>query len=62
MDAISKLKENGKAIIISNGSPLFSGDVDSGENKFRLKYLDKLECIIKLPTELFYNTGINIYV
>jgi type I restriction enzyme M protein len=62
MDALHKLDKNGKAIIISNGSPLFNGDVNSGENMFRLSCLNKLECIIQLPSELFYNTGIPVYI
>lgn len=62
--AISKLDENGKAAIITNGSPLFSGGTSSGESQIR-KYMieqDLIEAIIALPTDLFYNTNIGIYI
>ena len=62
--AISKLdKMNGRAAIITNGSPLFSGGTSSGESQIRRYMLEKdlIEAIIALPTDLFYNTGIGIY-
>lgn len=62
--ALHKLKESGKACIISNNKPLFAGDVGSGESNIRKWILDNdwLEAIIKLPGQMFYNTGINIYL
>jgi len=62
--AINKLDKNGRAAIISNGSPLFSGSTTSGESQIRRWMLeeDLLEAIIALPTQLFYNTDIGIYV
>ena len=62
--AISKLDENGKAAIITNGSPLFSGGTSSGESQIRRWMIeeDLIEAIIALPTDLFYNTGIGIYI
>ena len=54
----------GRAAIIENGSPLFSGGTSSGESQIR-RYLlehDLIEAIIQLPTDLFYNTGITTYV
>lgn len=62
--AISKLEENGRAAIITNGSPLFSGGTTSGESQIRRWMIenDLIETIIGLPTDLFYNTGIGIYV
>ena len=63
--AIYKLAEkNGRACIISNGSPLFSGGTSSGESQTRRWLLenDYIEAIVGLPGELFYNTGISIYV
>lgn len=62
--AISKLDENGRAAIITNGSPLFSGGTTSGESQIRRWMIenDLIESIIGLPTDLFYNTGIGIYV
>lgn len=63
--AINKLDEtNGRAAIIENGSPLFNGDTGSGESQIRRWLLegDLIEAIIALPTDLFYNTGIQTYV
>lgn len=63
--AIDKLDEkNGRAAIIENGSPLFTGSTASGESQIRRCILenDLLEAIIALPTDLFYNTGIATYV
>lgn len=63
--AIDKLDEkNGRAAIIENGSPLFTGNTSSGESQIRRYILenDLLEAIIALPTDLFYNTGIATYV
>lgn len=62
--ALYKLKDDGKACIISNSKPLFSGDVGDGESDIRKWILDKdyLEAIIKLPGQMFFNTGINIYI
>ena len=63
--AINKLDDrNGRAAIISNGSPLFSGSTTSGESQIRRWMLeeDLIEAIIALPSQLFYNTDIGIYV
>lgn len=63
--AINKLDEkNGRAAIITNGSPLFSGGTTSGESQIRRWMLeeDLIEAIIALPTQLFYNTDIGIYI
>lgn len=61
--AISKMGKEGRAAIISNGSPLFSGNTTSGESQIRRYMLenDLIEAIIALPTDLFYNTSIGIY-
>ena len=50
--------------IIMNGSPLFTGDAGSGESEIRRWILenDRLEALIALPEQLFYNTGIATYV
>lgn len=63
---ISKMKDNGKSRIsvITNGSPLFTGDAGSGESNIR-KWIfenDYLEALIALPDQLFFNTGIGTYV
>ncbi len=50
--------------IVLNGSPLFTGGAGSGESEIRRYVLenDLPEAIIGLPTDMFYNTGINTYV
>lgn len=63
--AINKLDDNcGRAAIIENGSPLFSGGASSGESQIRRWLLenDYIEAIIQLPTDMFYNTGIATYI
>ena len=65
--AIDKLDDKvGRAAIIENGSPLFTGGTSSGESQIRRWMLesnsDLIEAIIALPTDLFYNTGIQTYV
>ena len=63
--AIAKLDDNlGRAAIIENGSPLFTGGTSSGESQVRRWLLeqDLIEAIIAMPTDLFYNTGIATYV
>lgn len=63
--AIDKMDENvGRAAIIENGSPLFTGGTLSGESQIRRSMLERdlIEAIIALPTDLFYNTGIQTYV
>ena len=63
--AIDKMDDNfGRAAIIENGSPLFSGGTASGESQIRRWMLesDLIEAVIALPTDLFYNTGIATYI
>lgn len=62
---ISKMKADGSRIgIVFNGSPLFTGQADSGESNIRKWIIenDWLEAIIALPDQLFYNTGISTYI
>ena len=64
---ISKMRddETGSRIgIVMNGSPLFTGGAASGESEIRRWMLenDWVEAIVALPTDLFYNTGIQTYV
>ena len=63
--AVAKMDDKlGRAAIIENGSPLFTGSTASGESQIR-RYLleeDLIEAIIAMPTDLFYNTGISTYV
>ena len=53
-----------KIAIVFNGSPLFSGDADSGPSNIRRWIIenDWLDAIVALPDQLFYNTGIFTYV
>lgn len=63
--AIDKMDDKvGRAAIIENGSPLFTGGTASGESQIRRWILeqDLLEAVIALPKDLFYNTGIATYV
>lgn len=63
--AINKMDDQkGRAAIITNGSPLFSGGTTSGESQIRRRMLeeDLIEAIIALPNQLFYNTDIGIYI
>ncbi|MGL3805635.1 type I restriction-modification system subunit M [Paeniglutamicibacter sp. R2-26] len=67
---ISKMREpakdstGGRAAIVLNGSPLFTGGAGSGESNIRQWVMERdyLEAIIALPTDMFYNTGISTYV
>jgi len=64
---ISKMRQDevGSRIgIVMNGSPLFTGGAASGESEIRRWMLenDWVEAIVALPTDLFYNTGIQTYV
>ena len=62
---ISKMKDDGSRIgVVFNGSPLFSGDSGSGESEIRKWIIenDLLECIVSLPDNLFFNTGITTYL
>ncbi|SDT86269.1 type I restriction enzyme M protein [Polaribacter sp. Hel1_33_78] len=62
---ISKMKEEGSRIgIVFNGSPLFTGDGGSGESEIRKWIIenDMLECVVSLPDQLFFNTGISTYI
>lgn len=64
LNGLSKLEPNGKMAIIQNGSPLFSGDAESGPSEIRRYILenDWLDAIIQLSTDQFMNTGIATYV
>ena len=65
---LAKMKDAEKGAsriaIIFNGSPLSNGDCGSGESEIRRWVLenDWLDCIVMLPDQLFYNTGIFTYV
>src|SRR3989338_3725372 len=59
-----KVKEKSRIAVITNGSPLFTGDAGSGESDIRKWMIenDFIEAIIALPDQLFYNTGIRTYI
>ena len=62
---ISKMETDGARLgVVTNGSPLFSGGAGSGESNIRKWIIenDWLECIVALPKDLFYNTGIYTYI
>ena len=54
----------GRAAIVSNGSPLFTGKAETGPDKIRAWLLtnDLVDAIIALPEKMFYGTGIATYV
>ncbi|WP_312781735.1 class I SAM-dependent DNA methyltransferase [Acidovorax temperans] len=57
-------KGGGRVGVVHNGSPLFTGDAGSGESEIRRHILehDYLDCIVALPTDMFYNTNITTYL
>ena len=65
---IEKMKpvKNGgsKIAILFNGSPLSNGDCGGNESEIRRYVLenDLLDCIVMLPDQMFYNTGIYTFV
>jgi len=62
---ISKMESKTSRIgIVLNGSPMFSGDAGSGESEIRKWIIenDMVECIVALPDQLFFNTGISTYI
>jgi type I restriction enzyme M protein len=50
--------------IVTNGSPLFTGDAGAGESEIRRWIIqhDWLEAVVALPSEIFFNTGIFTYL
>src|SRR5690625_2589810 len=54
----------GRAGIVLNGSPLFTGAAESGPSRIRQWLLesDLVDAIIALPTDMFFNTGIATYI
>lgn len=58
------LDQNGIAVVVNNGSSLFSGDAGSGESTIRKYFFDQdwVEAIIQMPTDEFFNTGIYTYL
>lgn len=70
MEMVDKMKSTAQSPLgsriasVHNGSSLFTGDAGGGESNIR-RYIienDLLDCIIQLPNNLFYNTGITTYI
>lgn len=70
MEMVNKMKpltqspQGTRIASVHNGSSLFTGDAGSGESNIR-RYIienDLLDCIVQLPNNLFYNTGITTYI
>jgi type I restriction enzyme M protein len=64
---ISKMSPSGSIIgIVFNGSPLFNGDAGGGWSNIRGWIMDEpndlLDCIVAMPKDLFYGTGIGSYI
>lgn len=68
MNMVSKMKHNtelgSRIATVHNGSALFTGDAGGGASEIRRHIIenDWLECIIALPKNIFYNTGIPTYI
>ena len=68
VNMISKMKHNtalgSRIAVVHNGSAIFTGEAGSGESDIRKQMIenDWLECIIELPQNIFYNTGISTYI
>ncbi|WP_062263012.1 type I restriction-modification system subunit M [Endozoicomonas arenosclerae] len=70
MEMVSKMKsfetgtQGSRIASVHNGSSLFTGDAGSGESNIRRHIIenDRLEAIVQLPNNLFYNTGITTYI
>ena len=68
VNMISKIKKKSdmgsRIATVHNGSALFTGDAGQGASNIRKMIIeqDLLECIIALPKNIFYNTGIPTYI
>lgn len=70
MEMVNKMKPTSQSPLgsriasVHNGSSLFTGDAGGGESNIRRFIIenDMLDCIIQLPNNLFYNTGITTYI
>lgn len=59
-----QMSDTGIAVVVHNGSTLFSGGAGSGESNIRKYFLDNdwVEALIQLPGDEFFNTGITTYL
>jgi type I restriction enzyme M protein len=70
MEMVNKMKPLSQSPLgsriasVHNGSSLFTGDAGGGESNIRRHIIenDWLDCIVQLPNNLFYNTGITTYI
>ena len=70
MEMVNKMKTSSQSPLgsriasVHNGSSLFTGNAGGGESNIRRHIIenDWLDCIIQLPNNLFYNTGITTYI
>lgn len=68
INMVSKMKHNtelgSRIASVHSGSALFTGDAGSGASEMRKELVEKdwLDCVIALPTNIFYNTGIPTYI
>lgn len=65
MKPVDKTGKGGSKIaVLFNGSPLSNGDALQGESEIRRHILeaDLLDCIVMMPDQMFYNTGIYTYI
>lgn len=60
----NQMESNGIAVVVHNGSTLFSGGAGSGESNIRKMLYDNdwVEALIQLPGDEFFNTGITTYL
>ena len=59
-----QLDSKGLAVVVADGSTLFSGDAGSGESNIR-KYIfdhDWVEALVQMPQQEFFNTPITTYL
>lgn len=59
-----QLDSKGLAVVVADGSTIFSGDAGSGECNIR-KYIfdhDWVEALVQMPQQEFFNTGITTYL
>ncbi len=54
--------QGGRAAVVSNASPLFTGDKGPSAIRQWLLEEDLVDAIVALPTDMFYGTGIPTYV
>ncbi len=65
---LSKMKDSkdggSRIASVHNGSSLLTGDAGGSESGIRQYIIenDLLECVIQLPNDMFYNTGIATYI